>query len=88
MRRRLYLERLPQGEGIIYKLRKVIPRVAAPGMPLILSIFLKYLEEANRIILSGRKHAGSIPIAGTINLSISERGIGGSLSEKNESTVP
>jgi hypothetical protein len=86
--RRPCLEKLPQGEGVMCKLRKVTPRVAAPGISLILSIFLRYPEEANRIILVNRKYTGSIPIISIINLLIPERGISGGLSEKDESTVP
>jgi hypothetical protein len=70
------------------KLRKIIPRVIIQRMSLILSILLRYLEQANRIILLSGKHAGSITTAGTTNLSFPERGIGGGLSKKDESTVP
>jgi hypothetical protein len=70
------------------KLRKTTPRVAVQRMSLILSILPRYLEQANRIILLSGKHAGSITTVGTINLSFSERGMGGDLSKKDESTVP
>jgi hypothetical protein len=88
IRRRLYLERLPQGEGVICKLQKVTPRVAVPGIFFILSIFLRHPEEVNHIILISRKYIGSIPIINIINPLIPEQGINGDLSEKNESTVP
>jgi hypothetical protein len=70
------------------KLRKTTPRVAVQRMSLIPSILPRYLEQANRIILSSGKHAGSITTAGTINLPFPERGMGGGLSKKDESTVP
>jgi hypothetical protein len=57
-------------------------------MSLILSILPRYLEQANRIILSSGKHAGSITTAGIINLPFLERGMGGGLSKKDESIVP
>jgi hypothetical protein len=62
--------------------------VIAPGIFLILSIFLRYLEEANRIILLDRKYTGSISTAGIINLPILEREMDDNFSEKDESTVP
>jgi hypothetical protein len=56
-------------------------------MSLILSIFLRYLKQANRIILLNGKYADSIITAGIINLPFLERGINSNLSKKNESTV-
>jgi hypothetical protein len=70
------------------KLRKITPRVAVQRMSLIPSILPRYSEQANRIILSSGKHAGSITTAGIINLPFPERGMGGGLSKKDESTVP
>jgi hypothetical protein len=70
------------------KLRKIIPRVTVQRISLILSILLRYLKQANRIILLSGKYTGSITTVGTINFPFPERGMGSDLSKKDESTVP